>query len=158
VLKKVQKYTKNSSLGRASTALLKSRKKNISWGKVDWENAPDVKKRLILLSKKIEANWLKIDAITCFRSTKSKARAYARVWGLSRVWQLALVVKPHYIIEVLAQNYDRLPQDKQDEVLLHEIAHIPKNFSGSLLPHVKKGKRKFKDRVRELVNSLRKEG
>ena len=40
---------------------------------------------------------------------------------------------------------------EQDKVLLHEIAHIPRNFSGSLLPHTRRGKNKFYDKVRILV-------
>ena len=55
-------------------------------------------------------------------------------------------------IEVLSEKFDRLNKLEQDKILLHELAHIPKNFSGSLLPHIrKKGKRNFEDRVHELV-------
>ena len=92
-----------------------------------------------------------IPGIYCFRSNNSTSRAYARIWGLSKIWQLALKHKPGYVIEVLAQRFDKLSEREQDRVLLHELAHIPKNFSGSLLPHTKsRGKRNFHDRVDEL--------
>jgi predicted metallopeptidase len=108
-----------------------------------------------MLADIVGDNWLKKSQIVCFRSHNSKARAYARIWGLAQVWQLALKTKPYYVIEVLAENFDALPKNKQDEILLHEIAHIPKNFSGSLLPHIRRGKRNFHDRVNGLVATYR---
>ena len=44
-------------------------------------------------------------------------------------------MEPAYVIEVLAKYFDKLDQDKQKQVLIHELLHIPKNFSGALLPH-----------------------
>jgi predicted metallopeptidase len=87
------------------------------------------------------------------RSNLSSSRAYARIWGLSKVWQMALSQKPAYIIEVLSQHFDKLTDKDKDKVLLHELAHIPKNFSGSLLAHIRhRGKRNFHDRVEELFS------
>ncbi|MFV1917154.1 MAG: putative metallopeptidase [Patescibacteria group bacterium] len=123
-----------------------------SSARVDWEKAPDIKVRVRHLSKTIDLDWVRISKIYCFRSRNSKSRAHARIWGLSRVWQQALNTKPAYIIEVLSEKFDNLSDVEKDNVLLHELAHIPKNFSGSLLPHVrKKGKRNFHDRVDRLV-------
>ena len=120
--------------------------------RVDWVLAPDVKKRVLHLSKKLDLEWLKASKIYCFRSNNSKSRAYARIWGLTRIWQIALDTKPAYVIEVLSEKFDGLSQDKKDKILLHELAHIPKNFSGSLLPHIRKrGKRNFHDRVNRMV-------
>lgn len=128
-----------------------SRKKK-SGARVDWQKAPDIKKRISRLVKTLDMDWIKTSRVYCFRSENSKSRAYARIWGLSKIWQLALGGKPAYIVEVLSEKFDRLKKRQQDEVLLHELAHIPKNFSGSLLPHVRKrGKRNFNDRVRQLV-------
>jgi predicted metallopeptidase len=119
--------------------------------KIEWLPADDIKTRIDFLTKNLGLDWLDTENIYCFRSTNSKARAYARIWGLNKVWQLALQSKPKYIIEVLSENYDKLAKREQDKVLLHEITHIPKNFSGSLMPHIrKKGKRNFHDKVEEL--------
>jgi len=120
-------------------------------GRIIWENAPDIKKRILKIVSHIDLSWLKTSSLHCFRSRNSASRAYARIWGLSKIWQLALNLNPSYVIEVLSERFDRLPMSDQDKVLLHEIAHIPKNFSGSLLPHVRRrGKRNFEDRVEEL--------
>ncbi|OGM13613.1 hypothetical protein A3A76_03145 [Candidatus Woesebacteria bacterium RIFCSPLOWO2_01_FULL_39_23] len=121
------------------------------WVSVDWKHAPDIKKRVKILISSLDLSWLKSSDIYTFRSTTSSTRAYARIWGLSRVWQLALKTNPSYIVEVISQRFDKLPIKEQDKVLLHELAHIPKNFSGSLLPHTRsRGKRNFHDRVDEL--------
>ncbi len=121
-------------------------------GNVEWINAPDITKRILHLNKALNLNWIESSKIHCFRSKNSKSRAYARIWGLPKVWQKALETEPAYVIEVLTEKFDSLPKKEQDKVLLHELAHIPKNFSGSLLPHIrKKGKRNFHDRVRKLV-------
>ena len=135
-----------------------------SWVKVDWKIAPDVKRKILHLVKSLELKWIKPSSIYCFRSTNSSSRAYARIWGFSKIWQLALKRDPAYIIEVLSEKFDKLSPREQDRVLIHELAHIPKNFSGSLLAHIRRrGKRNFHDRVDELfaqyiknVNSLHK--
>ena len=124
---------------------------------VDWQDAADIKLRVDGLANELSLDWLDTSRLFCFRSENSKSRAYARIWGFSKVWQKALNQEPAYVIEVLSEKFDSLSKQKQDEILLHEIAHIPKNFSGSLLPHIRKrGKRNFEDRVRELVELNRK--
>lgn len=132
---------------------LKSLKKRKSSGSLLWGKAPDVEERAQKLIKASHPEWETKGKIHFFRSENSKARAYARIWGLPKLWQIALKQKPSYIIEVLSEKYDSLPSSKKDDVLLHELAHIPKNFSGSLVPHYRKGKRKFHDRVRELAKN-----
>ncbi len=121
---------------------------------VAWEKAGDVK---IKLNKLLKLSSLphKIENISSFRSHNSKAHAYARIWGLTKIWQMALNEKPHYIIEVISEKYDNLPDSRKDEVLLHELAHIPMNFSGSLLPHIRYGKRSFHKKVDNLIRSVR---
>lgn len=122
-----------------------------SKGKVEWIEAPDVHTALNDLISKLNFDWIDASTLHSFRSYNSKARAYARIWGLNKVWQLAIKHKPSYIIEVLAENYDKLSEKEKAKVLLHEIAHIPKNYSGSLLPHTRRrGKRNFHDRVEDL--------
>jgi len=123
-----------------------------TWGKVDWKKASDIEKRIKILSKLIGMDWVNTERIYCVRSTNSSSRAYARIWGLSRIWQETLKIKPAYIIEVLSNRFDGLPEEKQNDILIHELAHIPKNFSGSLVPHIrKKGKRNFNDRVKKYI-------
>lgn len=139
---------------RITVVSMKKKSKN---GRVDWQKAPDIQVKIAHLISTLDMNWIDNSSIHCFRSENSRARAYARIWGLSKIWQQALGTDAAYCIEVLSEKFDKLPEFKQDEVLLHELAHIPKNFSGSLLPHVRKrGKRNFHDRVEELVARYKK--
>ena len=117
----------------------------------DWVEAPDIKRRVKALLKSLEMGWVKIDRVFFFRSSGSKSRAYARTWGLPKIWQDALGVAPGYIIEVISKYFDNLPEREQDKILLHELTHIPKNFSGALIPHIRRGKRNFHRQVDSLI-------
>lgn len=120
-----------------------------------WKKAPDIKKRLSSIAKAVEMDWIKSSRLFVYRSFNSTARAYARTWGFPRIWQISLKETPAYVIEVLSEQFDKLPVSEQDKVLVHELAHIPKNFSGSLLAHIRKrGKRNFHGRVEQLIGSL----
>ncbi|PIZ97784.1 MAG: metallopeptidase, partial [Candidatus Levybacteria bacterium CG_4_10_14_0_2_um_filter_35_8] len=85
--------------------------------------------------KVIELPHVKHVRIFCYRTQGSKSRAYARIWAFPKIFQQALGIEPAYVIEVLAKYYDKLNEDQKTHVLIHELLHIPKNFSGSLLPH-----------------------
>ncbi|KKR11535.1 MAG: Metallopeptidase-like protein [Candidatus Woesebacteria bacterium GW2011_GWA1_39_21] len=135
-----------------STKKRKKRRKSSS--AVVWEKAKDIQTRIAHLIRLSHLPFAP-EKISCMRSYNSKSRAYARIWGLSKVWQLSLNLKPSYVIEVLSEKFDGLPNDKKDEVLLHELAHIPNNFSGSLLPHIRHGKRSFSKKVDRLVQSVK---
>jgi predicted metallopeptidase len=102
---------------------------------MNFENAPDVEELISIILTKVPFDYIKRDQIFCVRSEGSKARAYARIWGLSRIFQIAAGYKPTYVIEVLSKYYDKLPQDEKVKVLIHELMHIPKTFSGALLSH-----------------------
>lgn len=120
--------------------------------KFDWQEAPDIKKRVLRLMKNLHLDYLLGERLFFYRSVGSKSRAYARTWGLPKLWQNALKVEPAYIIEVISHYFDKLSTRDQDKVLLHEISHIPKNFSGALVPHTRHGKGSFHGKLEELIS------
>ena len=123
---------------------------------VVWKSAPDIKKKALYLIKSLNMEWIKKSYIYYIRSENSTARARARIWGLPRVWQRSLNEKPSYIVEVISEKFDNLTEPEKEKILIHELAHIPKNFSGSLLPHVRrKGKRNFSARVDSFFKQLK---
>jgi len=74
--------------------------------------------------------------VFCFRSYGSKAsRLIAQVHALPRIWQRALAEPPCYAVEVLAEEYDRLPEEEKEKTLIHELLHIPKSFGGGFRHH-----------------------
>ena len=117
----------------------------------EWEDAPDIRERVLKLVTNLEMDSILFERVFFFRSYGSKSRAYARTWGLPKIWQNALDVEPAYIIEVISHYFDKLPKRDQDKVLLHELTHIPKNFSGALIPHTKRRKGSFHDKLDELI-------
>lgn len=103
--------------------------------KLEWEHATDVKKQIVEVIEVLELNYLKPTRIFCYRTEGSKARAYARTWMMPKIFQDALGIDPAYVIEVISKYYDPLSDDQKTKVLIHELLHIPKNFSGALLSH-----------------------
>ncbi len=91
--------------------------------------------------------------IICMRSN-SKASAYARIWALPSIWRKALEIEPFYIIEILSYNYDPLPEEEKIKVLIHELMHIPKKFSGGLVPHNNRGLKINKRNVEKLYKKF----
>jgi len=122
------------------------------YSKFDWQEAPDIKARVLRLMENLHLDYVLGERLFFYRSVGSKSRAYARTWGLPRLWQNALGVEPAYIIEVISHYFDKLSPRDQDKVLLHEISHIPKNFSGALLPHTRHGKGSFHGKLEELID------
>jgi len=102
---------------------------------MEWYKAPDILKDLKIIVAKLKFEHIDCRRIICFRSYGSTSRARARIWSFPRIWQQALTLPPYYIIEVLSQYFDKLSPDDRKRVLIHELLHIPKNFSGSLVPH-----------------------
>src|SRR4030066_1273253 len=126
-------------------------RKGRKYFKFEWQEAPDIKARVLVLMESLGLDYVLGERLFFYRSVGSKSRAYARTWGLPKLWQNALNVEPAYIIEVISRYFDKLSPKDQDKVLLHEIGHIPKNFSGALLPHTRHGKGSFRGKVDELI-------
>lgn len=103
---------------------------------MDFVFAPDISRQIKKILTKVNLPWIVPERIVCFRSFGSSSKAQARIWSLPRIWQKALKVKSYYCIEVLSERFDRLEKEKQIKVLIHELLHIPKTFSGALLPHL----------------------
>lgn len=119
---------------------------------MQWERAPDVHERLQVLVQALHIDSVDTNRIHCFRSINTTSRAIARIWGFSKIWQLALETEPAYCLEVVSERFDRLPARERDKVLLHELAHIPKNFSGALLAHTH-AKGGFHDKLHTMIEA-----
>lgn len=103
--------------------------------KLEWERATDVEKIIKELVSVLEFPHVNASRLFYFRTQGSKSRAYARIWSMPKIFQEALSIEPAYVIEVLSKYFDKLNDDEKKRVLIHELLHIPKNFSGALLSH-----------------------
>lgn len=99
------------------------------------EPAPDIEKIMRKVLPHLPFDYIDPDRLSFMRSFKATGRARARIWSFPKIWQMALNIPAHYVIEVLTQHFDHLSQDDKERVIIHELMHIPKNFSGALVPH-----------------------
>lgn len=104
------------------------------------ERAEDIKEKIDEIVLTLGMNHVINSRVICMRSKEAKARAYARIWNLPSIWQKALEINPFYVIEVLSENFDHLDEEEKIKVLIHELMHIPKKFSGGLVPHNNRGR------------------
>lgn len=100
-----------------------------------YAKAPEIKKTVDYLIKALEYDHIKAKNIHCIRSFDAKTRAYARIWGMAKLFSEVAGIEPNYIIEVNAKKYDKLDEREKIKTLIHELMHIPKTFSGALLSH-----------------------
>lgn len=121
-----------------------------------WSHAPDIASRINFLIKNLSLP-VPPDRLFCYRSQGSSGRATARIWSLPKIWQQALNTSPGYCVEVISEKFDRLKPEMQEKVLIHELLHIPKNFTGGLVAHRNSRHRTFRhyhDSIDKLYNSL----
>lgn len=123
--------------GRKSKTVKKTvrKRKTTKATKLDWGDAPDVKADIEDIVFTLKMDHIQLNRVFFYRTDGSKARAYARTWMMPKIFQNALSIEPAYVIEVISKYYDKLPENEKKEVLIHELLHIPKNFSGALVPH-----------------------
>lgn len=125
---------------------------------MELERAPDIEKVIRRLVADLNFSHVLARRVVGFRSRGATARAYARIWSFPRIWQLALGLEPHYVIEVLSEHFDQLPEQEKTKVLIHELLHIPKTFSGSLVPHRNRGRSISRRNVEQLYEQLKEKG
>jgi predicted metallopeptidase len=124
---------------------------------MQWHPAPEISIRINFLVTHLEMSNIDPDRIFCFTSNGSTSRAIARIWSLPKIWQQALSTEPGYCLEVISEKFYRMSLQEQEKVLIHELLHIPRSFSGSLAPHRNRHHRTYKhytDRVDDLYRTL----
>ena len=117
---------------------------------IRYELGEDIGSKIKDILHKLQMTHVDGSRVACVRSIGSKSkRIIARCHGLSRIMQLAINQKPHYVIEVVSERFDKLSKEEQTKVLIHELMHISHSFGGgfrSHKPHVtqKKVERMYK--------------
>ncbi len=97
--------------------------------------APDVKRSIEEMVGLLRFDHIDLSNIYCVRSRGSKAKStIARIHGRSKVWQ-AVGLEPSYVIEIIAERFDRLSPEDQARILIHELLHIPHGFKGGFRHH-----------------------
>ena len=116
---------------------------------IRYERAPDIQQRVGRISRQLGLKHIN-ERVVCVRSRGSRARyTVARCHAMSRVFQFALGVDMHYVIEVISETFDTMSEPEQTRTLIHELLHIPKAFGGGLKGH-KNMRRKVNSLYRQL--------
>jgi len=100
-----------------------------------YEYAPDLQKIAEDICNVLFPH-VNISRVKCFRSYgTSTKRTIARCHALGKLMQKALGVDAFYPLEFLSENFDKLSNEDQVKVILHELMHIPKTFGGGFRHH-----------------------
>lgn len=125
--------------------------------RIRYEKAPDVDAIVEDVSTRFydKLEYINSFRVLCVRSYGSQARAYARIWSMPQVWKTALDIDAFYVLEVLHEHFDNLSDTEKEKTVLHELLHIPRTFSGALLPHVYgKDRKHIESRVEQFYSEL----
>ncbi|MFH0833001.1 MAG: putative metallopeptidase [Candidatus Aenigmatarchaeota archaeon] len=102
---------------------------------IRYEKADDINQRMVTIANKLGMKH-DLSRVVCVRSHGSSARrTLARCHALPRIMQLALGTRAVYVVEVIAEKFDKLSGEEQDKTIIHELMHIPKSFGGGFRNH-----------------------
>jgi len=103
---------------------------------IRYEIANDIQTRFADIVRTLNLDHIDLDNVVCVRSFESSARrVVARCHGMSKVLQIAMRIKAFYVLEFISERFDKLSESDQDETIIHELMHIPKNFGGGFRYH-----------------------
>ncbi len=107
-----------------------------SYHRVSYTRAPELEGQARRISQVLGMKHIDMARVAVVRSTGTRSRrVLARCHALSRIFQSALGIEAHYIIEVLAENFDQLTEEEKIRILIHELMHIPRSFAGGFRHH-----------------------
>lgn len=124
--------------------------------KLLWNKDLEIQKEMEDMVVALGMEHVKVDRVFCYRTSGSKAHAYARIWAFPKIFQEVLTLEPAYVLEIISEKFDKLDTNNKKKVIIHELLHIPRNFSGSLLPH-KYGHTKIEKEVETLFKMYEKQ-
>ena len=100
-----------------------------------YEFAPDLQIKAREICKMLFPH-VDIDRVKCFRGFGSSSRGtIARCHALGKLMQKAIGIKAVYALEFLSERFDKMSEEEQIKVIIHELMHIPKTFGGGFKHH-----------------------
>jgi predicted metallopeptidase len=97
--------------------------------------APDLQIKAEKVSKTLFPH-VKIERIKCLRSYGTSTRGtVARCHALGKLMQAAMGTKAFYALEFLSERFDKMSEEDQLKVIIHELMHIPHTFGGGFQHH-----------------------
>lgn len=119
--------------------------------RVVYVRSPFLEKAVKLLINSLGLDYVDARRVYAAVSFRSLSKAYARIWGLPSPFTKLGLCEPSYLIELIYENASTLECSTLLEILIHELLHIPRTFSGSLRGH---GSWVARERLRELARRI----
>jgi len=113
---------------------------------IKYESAEDIKKEAEKIVSLLQWSHIDLEHVAFLRSHGSKTRrTIARCHALGKAMQMGMGRKKgFYLIEVIAERFDKLSGKEKIKTILHELMHIPKSFGGGFIHHNKVNERRVK--------------
>lgn len=102
---------------------------------IRYSRDPRLEEAVRCIASSLGMDYVDLSRVYVIRSWGSRSRAIARIYSMPSAWRFALGLQPVYLIEVISERFDRLDARGRAAVLVHELLHIPRGFSGGLRPH-----------------------
>lgn len=103
---------------------------------IRYKEAPELNAKIKEIVDVLGFKHINTERIFCFKSYGSSSKnIIARCHSLPKILQKALRIDAAYVIEVIAEKFDKLSEDEKTKILIHELLHIPKSFGGGFLHH-----------------------
>lgn len=114
---------------------------------IKYHQAPDIKEESLKIIETLNLKHIHLEHVAFLRSTGSKAKyTLARCHALGKAMQIGMERKKgFYLIEVISEKFDKLPEEEQTKVIIHELMHIPKAFGGGFIHHDKVHEKSVKE-------------
>ncbi|MGH7274461.1 MAG: putative metallopeptidase [Nitrospiria bacterium] len=98
--------------------------------------APDVEEQIGRIIRSLAMNHIDPQRVRAVRSRGTRSRRIlARCHALPKALQTGLNLPAHYVIELITENYNPLPDTEKTKTLIHELLHIPQVFGGGFRNH-----------------------
>jgi len=106
---------------------------------IKYSQADDIKERAIEIINTLNLTHIKTQSLAFLRSKGSTSRGtIARCHTLGKAMQMGMGrTEGFYLIEVIAERFDKLSEVEKTKTIIHELMHIPKTFGGGFVHHDK---------------------
>ena len=103
---------------------------------MEYAAAPDIEGEIARIIRSLALDHIDPLRVRVIRSSGTRSRRIlARCHALPKALQTGLQLQAHYVIELVTENYDPLPEPEKTKTLIHELLHIPRAFGGGFRNH-----------------------
>lgn len=103
--------------------------------RIRYQRSPEAEEAVRRLVDALNLSHIRVDRVYVAVSRGSRTSALARIWGIPAPFTRLGVCEPAYVIELVHENLRGADCEELVAVVVHELLHIPRGFSGGLRAH-----------------------